>query len=144
MLTRTRDHTLIASDVRNYVLSQSFSCTLLGLVDTVHCGDLVCHSQDVPHFGADKKDRFARISLALTIARIFPPGHRARQWAIAMAILFGMMCIAVVVHLSVICERDTSWATSPAEDMQCDVGRVLTITSLICMGILFLREEPNC
>ncbi|THU87480.1 hypothetical protein K435DRAFT_969873 [Dendrothele bispora CBS 962.96] len=54
----------------------------------------------------------ARISMALSIARIFPPGE-IRRYTIAMAIGFGTIGLGLVLQLSIVCGTDTSWHQTP-------------------------------
>ncbi|PPQ97593.1 hypothetical protein CVT26_002321 [Gymnopilus dilepis] len=41
--------------------------------------------------------RLARIALALSLARIFPEGHRARRWSFFLVGLFSLQCITCIV-----------------------------------------------
>ncbi|KAF8879463.1 hypothetical protein BD779DRAFT_1474298 [Infundibulicybe gibba] len=62
---------------------------------------------------------FAKVSLALAIARIFPPGRTIRRFAIGMAWSFGFLCTLILLGVSISCGRDTSWYNSP--EVQCDL-----------------------
>ncbi|KAK7443264.1 hypothetical protein VKT23_015861 [Stygiomarasmius scandens] len=54
----------------------------------------------------------ARISMALSIARIFPPGH-IRRYTIAMAIGFGTIGLGLILQLSIVCGINTEWHQVP-------------------------------
>ncbi|KAJ7598908.1 hypothetical protein C8J56DRAFT_769342 [Mycena floridula] len=51
----------------------------------------------------------SRISMALSIARIFPPRVTPRRIAEGMAILFGAMWFTLTIQTIVICTNDTTW-----------------------------------
>ncbi|KAF8806684.1 hypothetical protein BYT27DRAFT_6636398 [Phlegmacium glaucopus] len=50
-----------------------------------------------------------RVSLALTLARIFPPRHRARQYSIGFAISFVIAYIGSLAFIMVTCRSATAW-----------------------------------
>lgn len=64
--------------------------------------------------------RLSRISLALAIARLFPPKTRYRSFAIAMAICFAVAWIGLLIQSAVLCSYDvmrnqchgTSWISA--------------------------------
>ncbi|KAF8883535.1 hypothetical protein BD779DRAFT_1443793, partial [Infundibulicybe gibba] len=55
----------------------------------------------------------ARVSLALAVARIFPPGRTIRRFAIGMAWSFSLVGAAILLAITVSCAHDTSWHNSP-------------------------------
>ncbi|KAF8883693.1 hypothetical protein BD779DRAFT_1381403, partial [Infundibulicybe gibba] len=65
----------------------------------------------------------ARASLALTIARIFPPGRTIRRFAMGMAWSFGLLGIVILLGMAISCGCDTSWHDSP--EVQCDFPKAL-------------------
>ncbi|KAF8879488.1 hypothetical protein BD779DRAFT_1788944, partial [Infundibulicybe gibba] len=69
----------------------------------------------------------AKISLALAIARIFPPGRTIRRFAMGMAWSFGLLCMASILGIAISCGRDTSWYNSP--QVQCEFPNALSITT---------------
>ncbi|TFK71423.1 hypothetical protein BDN72DRAFT_457852 [Pluteus cervinus] len=56
---------------------------------------------------------WARISLALAIARCVPPPLSMHNFAVAMAAAFSMMFIAIFIYITVQCGANTSWYNSP-------------------------------
>ena len=50
--------------------------------------------------------------MALSIARIFPPGH-IRRYTIAMAIGFGTIGLGLILQLSIVCGINTEWHQVP-------------------------------
>ncbi|KAF8879466.1 hypothetical protein BD779DRAFT_1676375 [Infundibulicybe gibba] len=75
----------------------------------------------------------AKASLALAIARIFPPGRTIRRFAIGMAWSFGFLCTVIILGVSISCGRDTSWHDSP--EVQCEFPRALVIITL-CAALI--------
>ncbi|KAF8877349.1 hypothetical protein BD779DRAFT_1677343 [Infundibulicybe gibba] len=75
----------------------------------------------------------AKISLALAIARIFPPGRTIRRFTLAMAWLFGLFATVILLGFTIQCGRDTSWYDSP--EVQCDLPDALGIM-ILCAIII--------
>ncbi|KAF8879464.1 hypothetical protein BD779DRAFT_1676374 [Infundibulicybe gibba] len=75
----------------------------------------------------------AKVSLALAIARIFPPGRKVRRFAVGMAWSFGLLGIAALLGVTISCRRDTSWHDSP--DVQCAFPKVLVIPTFCAAQI---------
>ncbi|KAF8879483.1 hypothetical protein BD779DRAFT_1649423 [Infundibulicybe gibba] len=75
----------------------------------------------------------AKVSLALAIARIFPPGRTIRRFATGMAWSFGLLAVVNLLGAGISCGRDTSWHNSP--QVQCDLPKVLVIPSL-CANLI--------
>ncbi|KAF8879479.1 hypothetical protein BD779DRAFT_1150515 [Infundibulicybe gibba] len=75
----------------------------------------------------------ARVSLALAIARIFPPGRTIRRFAMGMAWFIGFLGITNSLVITISCGRDTSWHDSL--QVQCDLSKALGITSL-CVNLI--------
>lgn len=106
----------------------------LVMVHPINCGSMVSqlaissHSQQL--HSLTSRDRFARISLALAIARIYPPGAKYRRLAIIESIVFFLFGLELVLHLIITCAHDTSWVHSPSQ--QCDFGEDLGLASLSC------------
>ncbi|KAF8879456.1 hypothetical protein BD779DRAFT_1551650 [Infundibulicybe gibba] len=76
---------------------------------------------------------FAKVSLALAIARIFPPGRTIRRFAMGMAWSFGLLGILIFLGLTISCGRDSSWHDSP--EVQCDLPSALGVTTLCAILI---------
>ncbi|KAF8879449.1 hypothetical protein BD779DRAFT_1395353, partial [Infundibulicybe gibba] len=75
----------------------------------------------------------AKASLALAIARIFPPGTTIRRFALGMAWSFGLVGIGLLLGMAISCGRDTSWHDSP--EVQCDIPNVL-IAAAFCATLI--------
>ncbi|KAF8879471.1 hypothetical protein BD779DRAFT_1676379 [Infundibulicybe gibba] len=75
----------------------------------------------------------SRASLALAIARIFPPGRAIRRFAMGMAWSFGLLFMVILLGMSISCGRDTSWHHSP--EVQCDFPKALG-TIAFCANLI--------
>ncbi|KAF8879484.1 hypothetical protein BD779DRAFT_1150614 [Infundibulicybe gibba] len=75
----------------------------------------------------------AKVSLALAIARIFPPGRTIRRFAMGMAWSFGLLGIMNLLGIAISCGRDTSWYNSP--QVQCELPKALSITTF-CANLI--------
>lgn len=72
--------------------------------------------------------RSTRISLALSIARVFPPRDRRRNITIGMACVFGMAGLGIIIPANVFCSRPSSWMAPPAT--QCRLAQKVGIPML--------------
>ncbi|KAF8877350.1 hypothetical protein BD779DRAFT_1628977 [Infundibulicybe gibba] len=75
----------------------------------------------------------SRASLALAIARIFPPGRTIRRFAVGMAWSFGLQAMVILLGFAIQCGRDTSWYDSP--EVQCDLPSVWGVITLCAILI---------
>ncbi|KAF8879485.1 hypothetical protein BD779DRAFT_1446869 [Infundibulicybe gibba] len=75
----------------------------------------------------------AKVSLALAIARIFPPGRTIRRFAMGMAWSFVLLGMANLLGIAISCGRDTSWHNSP--QVQCEFPKILSITTF-CANLI--------
>ena len=67
-----------------------------------------CHMVGPPLFlspGLLTSCRLTRISLALGIARIFPPRHITRRFSIGLAFLSTALCLMLIIQISAVCSR---------------------------------------
>ena len=62
--------------------------------------------------------RLTRIALALSFARIFPPGDKTRNYAISLVMLFLILFIAVLVQTLLFCTNEFVWLFTSL--VQCD------------------------
>ncbi|KAF8879469.1 hypothetical protein BD779DRAFT_1446876, partial [Infundibulicybe gibba] len=74
-----------------------------------------------------------KASLALAIARIFPPRRTIRQFAMGMAWSFGLLGIMILLGMTISCGYDTSWHDSP--EVQCDLPKAMGLIAF-CAGLI--------
>ncbi|KAF8875374.1 hypothetical protein BD779DRAFT_1412500, partial [Infundibulicybe gibba] len=75
----------------------------------------------------------ARVSLALAIARIFPPGRAIRRFTIGMAWAFGLLGTLNTLGIIISCGCNTSWHNSP--QVQCDLPKAMS-TAAFCANVI--------
>lgn len=107
---------LLVSSCRGESRTQYESRPLLDLRVVLLQRHMVC----VRHLLSKLSDlsiRLSRISMALSIARIFPPSVTPRRLTIGLAYLFGFFWVTLLLQTAIICSSDTSWHKST--NVQC-------------------------
>ena len=98
---------------------------------------------------ASLTSRMTRISLALAIARIFPPTEPTRRFAIGLALLSTIFCLTVVIQSAVVCSKQPALNTGPQAACQWpDSLRTLVVVgqylfSFICKLFLFQQSSSQ-
>lgn len=81
-----------------------------------------------------------RISLALAIARIFPPKEATRRFAVGLALLSTVFCLVIVTQSAVICAHQPALVSGP--DAACQWPD--SLRTLVVVGTwIFLATDPR-
>ncbi|PPQ68416.1 hypothetical protein CVT26_006088 [Gymnopilus dilepis] len=83
------------------------------------------------------KLRTARTSLALTIARIFPPKDPTRRFAIGLALLSTILCLVAIIQSATICSKRLTVSPAPVCQWPTALRAVVTVGEFSVSDFIF-------